>query len=614
MIDQNKENTPVAHTLQTLVMPGIHVDSDLYFRTNDRADYFLSDNVIRFRKGGTASTETYFNYLSLRVWRKYCGLKDISLVLQGHGRFEVSIGCHRAGYVHKWMSRTIITLASGEKEGDISHPDEARICIPLPENMTDGTLYFHIESLSSTGWISGGRYETTDQPRRPVKVGAVITHFNRQNYVLPALSRIQNELLSDPYYQDRFSIYIIDNSQNLPSSGTECATVIKNRNLGGSGGFARGLLEVTNTPGFTHCLFMDDDASCETDAFRRTIALLQFCEDEKMAVSGALMKEEQPWCMYEKGVRKTADGFAPMCHGMDMRRIEAVVISEAEDQHPAYGAWWFFAFPLNAVEEWPFPFFVRGDDMLFGLMNSFSIITINGVACWGEDFRFRESPMTRYLAVRSNLMIWLTTTELTGKEITQRIMKIWLRPAVSSRNYESAEVIELAMQHVMEGPDFWHRNIDMTDVRKLIGSMVDIEKMRPVDLGSHHFVSRKPRHQETRTRRLLRQISLNGLLLPKAALRKGVIYAEKGFAGDTAQIFGVDTVLYYNPHNKTGYYARMDTPRALQILKKFSDLSKKLESETENLRILYKKDVKQTTTKSYWEKNIHSYEASSVKS
>lgn len=602
MTDHNKEKTSIAHTIQTLVMPEANVDSEMYFRTNDRSDYFLSDNVIRFQKGGAALTDTYFNYLSLRVWKKYCGIQNIFVVLQGHGRFEVSIGSHRAEYAHRWISLTTIVLASDGEEDDLARPDESRINLTLPENLTEGVLYLQIRCLSSGGWISGGRFETTDQPRRPVKVGAVITHFNRQNYVLPALARIQKELLSDPYYQKRFSLYIIDNSQNLPSSGTECATVIKNRNLGGSGGFTRGLLEITKTPGFTHCLFMDDDASCETDAFRRTIALLQFCEDEKMAVSGALLKEDQPWCMYEKGIRKTADGFVPMCHGMDMRHLKCIVTSEAEDHHPAYGAWWFFAFPLRTVNAWPFPFFVRGDDMLFGLMNSFSIITINGVACWGEDFRFKESPMTRYFAVRSNLMIWLTSTELTGKEMARRIMKYWLRPAIFSRNYESAEVIELAMKHVMEGPEFWHRNIDMTSVRKLIGSMVDIEKMRPVDIDWFSFYNKKPRGLETRLHKLLRRISINGLLLPKAVVKKGLVYAEKGFVGDTAQMFGVDTVLYYNPHEKTGYFAKIDPARALRILRKFLKLSACLEAEATSLRERYRADIQNTTTSAYWEK------------
>lgn len=595
-------NNNVAHILQTLVMPTQLVDTSMYFRTNEKAGFFLSDKIIRFQKGGSLSTDTYFNYFSIKTWRKYCKIDDIRFVIKGHGHFEVSFGAYRAGVTHHWLSLTTVTMTSGEGEDNTSSAGEARIPVVIPDDMTEGVIYIQIEALSSESWISSGHFETSKKPRRQVKLGGVIVHFNRQNYILPALAKIQKELLSDPYYQERFALYIIDNSQNLPTEGTECATVIKNKNLGGSGGFSRGLLEITNTPGFTHCLFMDDDASCETDAFRRTIAVLQFCEDEKMAISGALLKEDQPWRMYEKGTRKTADGFTPMCHDMDMRLLDSVMISEAENHHPAYGAWWFFAFPLQAIEAWPFPFFVRGDDMLFGLMNSFNIITVNGVASWGEDFRFKESPMTRYLAVRSNIMIWLTTTELTGKEMARRIMKCWLRPSIFSRNYESAEVIELAMEHVMEGPEFWHRNIDMANVRKLIGSMVDIEKMRSVDIDGLSFHPKRPREFETWQHKLLRQLSMNGLLLPKAVVKKGLVYAEKGFVGETTQIFGVDTVLYYNPHDKTGYFAKIDPPRALRILRRFLKLSARLEADATSLRERYRADTQKTTTRAYWTK------------
>ena len=58
----------------------------------------------------------------------------------------------------------------------------------------------------------------------------MITHFNRQKYVLPALERLKSQLLDLPEFKDKVSLFVVDNSQNLPE--IDNVTIIPNENLG----------------------------------------------------------------------------------------------------------------------------------------------------------------------------------------------------------------------------------------------------------------------------------------------------------------------------------------------------------------------------------------------
>ena len=73
-------------------------------------------------------------------------------------------------------------------------------------------------------------------------------------------------------------LQVVDNARNLELEPTNAVvtTVVPNRNLGGAGGFARGLMELRDEGWATHVLFMDDDVTFEPEIVARIIALLSF--------------------------------------------------------------------------------------------------------------------------------------------------------------------------------------------------------------------------------------------------------------------------------------------------------------------------------------------------
>ena len=148
---------------------------------------------------------------------------------------------------------------------------------------------------------------------------------------------------------------------------------------------------------------MDDDATCEIESIKRTFAFMKFSKVEKLAICGALLRETEPYRLMEMGAK--FDGYVkPIKVGLDMRDVGDLMLSEVEHVKPDYGAWWFFCFKIKEVEEFPFPFFVRGDDSRFSIRNKFKIMGMNGISVWGEDFASKTSPMNCYLDMRYHLL------------------------------------------------------------------------------------------------------------------------------------------------------------------------------------------------------------------
>jgi galactofuranosylgalactofuranosylrhamnosyl-N-acetylglucosaminyl-diphospho-decaprenol beta-1,5/1,6-galactofuranosyltransferase len=553
--DMETSNSTCTSTLQSLVFPNLEVraSEDMYLRLDARCWAELAAPAVHFEAGGTLTSDTFFNGFTVDTWKRHCDIASLSLALQGEGDFVLTFGLHRRDRASAWLAEHRIALHAA-----------APTSLPLPawEGLSDGLLFFRLRALGPAV-LRGGAFQTAGPPLRVVCMGLVITHFNRQAQVLPAIQRIRRSLLDHPELKAQLTLTVVDNSRNLSIEAHPRISYIANRNLGGTGGFVRGLLQLIDSHHHTHALFMDDDASCETASIARCLALLQHARHGDLAVAGALLREMHPWELMEKGAR--FDGqVVPLHSGLDMRRVPDLLEAERPGPRPDYGAWWFFAFPIAEVRQFPFPFFVRGDDVLFGLGNRFRIVTMNGIACFGEDFGSKHGPVTAYLDARYHLVHALLAPSGAAARIFWVGSRLFLK-ALTSYLYTSARAVTLAMQHTLRGPIFFAENIDMQAVRARIGAWTPAEKMQPIDRGE--FVLKGPRRRpESALRRLLRIVTLQGFLLPGWLLRDRMTVQAKHFHGRASAVFRYRKVLYEHAPSGTGFVAEFDRRRFFQEL------------------------------------------------
>jgi hypothetical protein len=546
-------------TLQSVVLPNLDVpgDESLYVRANERAFCERGRRRVRFVAEGEISTDTFYGGLTVAAWKRVSPVRRLVLELAGRGEFVVSIGVHRLGHATAWLDEQEITLA-----------DDVPVRLPVAgwERVADGMLFLKLRARG-TGILESARWRADEPAPNEVRLGLVITHFNRQAQVLPAIDRLRRQVLERPEVRGRITLTVVDNSRNLPLAAGEGVTVLPNRNLGGSGGFARGLLALEQDRRATHCLFMDDDASCEAEGVLRTYALLRYAATPRLAVAGGLVSEAEPWRLLEKGA--CFDGRCrPLQAGLDLRLRDQLLWAERGREAPDYGGWWFFAFPIAGLRQYPFPFFVRGDDVFFSLGNGFEIVTLNGVACLAEEFKVKHGPMTAYLDARYHLLHAVLAGRRRATLLRRLVSGQFVKPLMGYQ-YASARAFTLALTHVAQGPRFFRDNLDLADVRARIGGWEPSEKMRPIERGGLKL--RTPRREkEGAVRRAWRLVTLQGFLLPRPLLHDRVLVLDKSFYGQADATFRFRRVLYEHWPTDTGYVAEHDRRLFFRELRAFA--------------------------------------------
>ena len=567
--------------LYDFLFPSLDLCSEepLYCKLSDCFSYFShEDKAVHLYDNSCVDLLTYFNSFSTMKWLKYTNVKRLAVYLDIKGDAEVSVISRyrdECGIVDKYAvhaeERGIYVLPVSQLDENAilgvsvrNLPQDDDEYLSLYEGGdSDATAEADFDALRSNavknfrlnmskrkrslkklpGYgkatreerdvrtrsnrssteIYGGGWLTDDEVTQNVNLGIVITTFKRETAVKAAVSRLVRDITSHPLYHDMIDIAVVDNGSTLKDEDLPGAQLIPNRNLGGTGGFTRGLIHFQESGNHTHCLFMDDDASCEAGAIFRSMSFQRHVTDHKVSLSGAMLFENIKFMQWENGA-----WFNGGCHSIkrdfDLRDPVKVYENEEEVDKPIYGAWWFFFFPLDVAKNYSLPFFVRGDDIDFSYANDFRVVSMNGVSCWQQDFKTKESAMTAYLFLRSHVVHHLTVPTL--KCSYKIIMKILLGHFWQYNNsyyYGTAACVNLAMRHVMEGPEFWENNIVPTEVLKKIKELSSCEKPVPYtddELKSLGLEQVEKKFMTKHFPYFIRRKSLYGHLMPQSMIRK----------------------------------------------------------------------------------------------
>lgn len=546
-------------TLQGLIWPeaGLCTEAALFLRLGPGAR--LDDEVrprLLLDAGAAVSFATYFNVFNVGKWRRHCGLKTLFLELEGQGRFEVCVYLTTPDGNRRALGRRRIVCLYGSPT-----------VVPLPDPQAgdlDGLCHFDLCAQSDGARLDAARWQTADRPRRIPDLLVAVTTFRREAAVARTAERFEWFVARSPL-RDRLHLLVVDNGGTASIAPSPHVSRVGNRNLGGSGGFARGLLEA-RARGASHCLFMDDDAAVHMEAIERSWAFLAYADNPATAIAGAVASGAHGWALWENGAI-----FDRLCRpqhsGLDLRDFAKVakVEFEAPDPKPHnfYGAWWFFAFPLAAVRFLPFPFFVRGDDVSFSLAHDFAIVTLPGVMSFQEeDFFVKESPLTLYLDLRSHLAhhMALPRMEIGRLGVLGILLRFHLRSLLMC-HYDSVEALGLAVQDVLAGPQCFGAQPDLSERRARIGALTRTEAWapRPPEDAAPGRAWIAP---DRWLPRLLMKVTLNGHLLPGFGLIGNRITLPAAQRGQIRPLWGVARLTYLSQDGQRAYTVAHSKARA----------------------------------------------------
>ena len=585
-------------TLQRLIIPALDVcpEVGLYVKLSGPSTLDVEQRHVSMRAGGELRTDTYFGVFSLGVWSTESVVRNLVVRVDASGEFAVE---------------SIVTAPDGRErvvdERQIG-AGSSDIALPSLDDLGQGLLWFRLVCRSAEGRVRGFEIGTPDEPARQVHLGLAITTFNRMPYVAANVARLNRLFKEHPDTADDVSVLIVDNASNLELSipGGAPIEIVTNPNLGGAGGFARGLWEHRRRGQATHVLFMDDDISFEPEVIPRTVALLRYSARDDLCVAGSMMRMDRPAVQFEAGANcdpTAANLWEPRGRGQNLLYTRVLLDNERLEPFD-YGAWWFYAFPVSATDDYPPPLFVRGDDVYWGLRHtSGRSITINGIGVWHADFDHKNGPTSAFYETRNVPIITaLAYPEYQAAELRARVVDVALRSIFSFR-YDWAQATLDGTEAFLAGPDAL-MGADPTAVHARARASYTTEVLRALTEDEMAIPDPRTRSRPTAfVMRLLAMASLGGNLLPRFLRRlpPSVIFIQH-----RSVMAGVlrDELLFRFEPSAEGFTAQRDRRRAFALLRRTWRVARRISREYAAVAAAYREAEPEMTSAAFWERKF----------
>ncbi len=513
--------------------------------------YQRKSGKLLLRAGESASFDTYFNLFPHPEYAKYCNVKKPVLMLEAQGRYRIDFFEQRKS--GKVCLKTCFEDGDCAEECNLSGAHEG------------GYTFFTLTAESDCVFESGAWASEKTQERR-IKIAVIICTYNREQYVRANVMRVAEAMDADPDRKARVHLYIIDNAGSLGLESGDFYTVIKNRNLGGAGGFARGMYEAAKDKSFTHMLLMDDDIYFDFSTLERTYFMLGAltAEHRNASVGGAMLIMDKPYIQYEFGGRFDGLIFRSLNSKLDVRRTESLLKNENAPA-PNYNAWWYCCMPISCVHEYglPMPFFIKSDDVEYGLRAIDELILTSGLAVWHQDFGAKYTGTLEYY-IKRNGAVAAAMRMPTGSLKAAIRYAYFMFKNLSLKNYDCVELIYKAYLDFRAGSEFF-LTADSADLNAEIRAgaqkFAEPEELEKVcgKKPELPYVKREKRHSIFASLLMLAENYMPSFLFSK---KVGVTNAGIPRAWDC---FMKKTVVHYDPHTEKGLILKLDTKRRRKL-------------------------------------------------
>ena len=587
---------------------------------------------------GSLDLLTYFNSLSCLKWEKYAGIDSAMLHLELCGdACRIEMQGVSTGTAKEFPMTPLKNLAPLERSAKAVSTgiersfsgSESFESVEIEVELNDWAVVGPV--LVSTGqtrvrnayWYAKVREENI----RPVRLALATTTFKKEAYVIPNIESIKASLSSCPDpISGNFHMFVVDNGRTLDAAALsdELVTIIPNKNVGGAGGFSRGMLAaLEDKSAFTHVLLMDDDVRMSPESIKRTYNLLSLaCDEYRTAfVNGAMLQLGNPDIQYEDVARVLDGGQYERCKGtLRVTNLADIALNEVVNVEVpnAYGAWWYSCIPLDVVGEkgLPLPVFVRCDDVEYGMRCNPTYMCMNGICVWHEAFdgRYRAA-VDAYQYIR-NFMVMMACDDKSNETVfflrTERMLVVALRAMA----YDMADLIVTAFEDYLKGPDFL-ASANGEDILKR--NSLKNEKLLPLASALDAAASEHPGLSEklacfkpdlkvlhdTRASSLFmkafRALPYNRHLLPDALLRDepATIFYGPGPASSRDQM-GTSVLVACDRDGENAHVRFIDRDRYQELHNRWKKAKRHYRKNKDSIKRSYKRAMPTLTSVSFW--------------
>ena len=554
----------------------------------------ISDSPSSLRLLGSCCVDfsTYFNSLSIMKWKEYSNAGSFYLHFKYRGAgFDFQ---ERTVGNLDWSSRVVPDSNRSFSSSDVW----ASVDIEITEQAGEILHSFSFESAGDLTLDDAYYYADVDPCCiHPVELALAITTFKKEQYVLNNLNLIKEGILSgkEPI-SEHFHVHVVDNGRSLDcNSGSDRISIHPNPNVGGSGGFARGMIEaLEQNPKATHVLLMDDDVEVLPESFIRTFNLLSLLKEKYVNafLSGAMMSLEEPNLRTEDLGFFTAKGtFSPLKPEGYMTSLHDVVETEIykaptglyEDTVQQYAGWWYCVIPTATIERegLPLPLFVRSDDAEYALRCKPRFMSMNGICVWHNSFKFKYSAAVERYQVSRNTLISQATTGVAPLADFLYEIRREVELDLKKFDYDDALLAVKGLEDFLRGPEWISHPV--AEARFMAANrereqLIPIEQLIPqalelgVDLTQLTFGNLSLEGDRSRLQAFKDYLTINGhRFVNDSVKRKGkvAVIDAAGWVYPAGKIRDVDTLIVVDMPNKKGAIRHMDKKRFKEVWTRF---------------------------------------------
>lgn len=411
---------------------------------------------LHLHAGAKAHTDTFFGRFPASYWQRWTTVTEVTANVRvaAAARCRVQLlASDIAGH------RRIIAGVVADGHEVVS------LTAALDKFVDGGSLWLRFEAIDGAATIDAIEW-TVASPQTVRPVAIAICTFNRADdcaNTVAALASDERVLsgLGTVYVVDQGTDPVADRElfqQVAPLFGDRMR-YLRQPNLGGAGGFSRGLFEASAVGEHDDVILMDDDVLCEPETVLRLSAFANVTTAPAL-IGAEMLFRFNPNYLLASGERVDlatlqrglpTDKFGVRNHNLLKKLPERRVDAE-------YNGWWSCLIPAEIVRQigMPLPVFFQWDDVEYSLRAGragFPTITLPGAAVWHADFYWKDvDGFAHYFSTRNGLITAALDAGFAPWSLAKQLARDISRSIVGMQ-YGLAHTQLRAIEGFLEGPD-----------------------------------------------------------------------------------------------------------------------------------------------------------------
>lgn len=437
---------------------------------NQHPDDILSRRSVRIRAGRRVSFGSYFNAFPASYWRRWTVAESVVLRVRTTGAGSLIVYRTNArGVAQRVEDRRVSGSATCEFELTLAP-------------FGDGGWYWFDLIADEEGMVLDAASWLVPSHGRPVgRVTLGVTTFNRPDYCVNTIKTIAE---ADGLDEVLDELIIVDQGNKLVQDEPDFSQaekamrgklrMIRQGNMGGSGGFARNMYEVVrgrDTPNGVeksdYVLILDDDILLESEGVLRATAFADMCHTPSIVGGHMFDMYNKPLLnAYAEVVNPYRFLWGPIdgLGGVDFAERGLRSRPQLHRRWDAdYNGWWMCLIPRVVLEDigLSLPVFIKWDDSEYSLRAKaagYPTISLPGAAVWHVSWADKDDAVDwqAYFHERNRLIAALLHSPFAkGGRMLRESLTTDTKHVVSMQYYPAKSVL-LAIQDVLDGPDGLH--------------------------------------------------------------------------------------------------------------------------------------------------------------